>query len=164
MNLYLPTTVLAVAVLIQITLLPHFTVAGVHPDLVMLLAVAWSLLRGPVEGVAWGFLGGLLLDLFSAAPFGVFTLALMAVCFVSGLGEGAIFRQNIILPLVATLGATLLFHLTALVLLRTLGWPVNWSRDLLNVIVPTTLLNTAVMPLVYAGLRRLHQAASVPRV
>ncbi|HBY98994.1 MAG: rod shape-determining protein MreD [Ardenticatenaceae bacterium] len=160
MNLYLPAAVLTAAALIQITLLPHTAVAGVHPDLVLLLAVAWSLLRGSTEGVVWGFFGGVLLDLFSAAPFGVFTLALMVTCFMSGLGESAVFRQNILLPLGATLGATLLFHVAALVLLRTLGWPVNWSRDLLRVIVPATLLNTALMPLVYAGARRLSRGSA----
>lgn len=159
MNLYLPAAALTVAALVQITLLPRLTVAGVHADLVLLLAVAWSLLRGPTEGIVWGFVGGLVLDLFSAAPFGVFTLALMATCFMSGLGESAVYRQNILLPLVATLGATLLFHVAALVLLRTLGWPVNWSRELLRILGLATLLNTALMPLVYIGARRLNRIA-----
>ena len=164
MNLYLPAVVLTAATLIQTTLLPRLTIAGVHPELVFLLTIAWSLLRGPVEGVVWGFIGGILLDLFSTGPFGVFTLALMFVCFTAGLGEGAVFRQNMLLPIVTTFGASLLFHLTALVLLRTLDWPVHWSRTLVHVVGPTTLLNTGLMPFVYAGARRLHRMFCPPEI
>ncbi len=158
MNLYLPVGVLTFAALIQVTLLPRVSVAGVHLELVLLLAIAWSLLRGPVQGVVWGFVGGLVLDLFSAAPFGVFTLALMLVASASGIGESAVFRQNLLLPLGTTLLGTLLFHLVTLVLLRLLGWPLDWNAELFRIILATMVLNTVCMPFVFGGARQLSQA------
>ncbi|HYN89288.1 MAG TPA: rod shape-determining protein MreD [Ardenticatenaceae bacterium] len=158
MNLYLPVVVLTIAALIQVTLLPRVSVADVHLELVFLLAIAWSLLRGPVQGVVWGFVGGLLLDLFSAAPFGVFTLALMFVASASGIGESAVFRQNLLLPLGTALVGTLLFHLVTLVLLWTLGWPLDWNAELFRIILATMVLNTVCMPFVFGSARQLSQA------
>jgi rod shape-determining protein MreD len=157
MNPYLPLVVLLGATLIQITLLPHLTLFGVHPELVFLLAVAWSLLRGVEEGILWGFVGGVALDIYSTAPFGVFTLALLFVCFVSGLGESAIFRHNLLLPMLATALTTLLYHSAVLVLMQAMGRPVHWSSDFLRVILPSALLNTLVMPFVYQLARQLNR-------
>lgn len=154
MNPYLPLLVLTPAVIVQATLLPHATILGVRPDLVMLIAVAWSLVRGTQEGVIWGFIGGILLDLLSAAPFGVFTLSMLLVTFTSGLGESNIYRGNL-LPLTVGFGASLLYHLLGFIFLNTLGWDVAWrlvGRQLLL----AAILNTLLMPLVYFGAQRLQ--------
>lgn len=155
--LYLSLFIMTAAVLFQAALLPHVSLFGVRPDLVMLIAVAWSLVRGPHDGVVWGFVGGVMLDIFSAAPFGVFTLSLLLVTFVSGLGEINIYRGNL-LPLTTGFGATLLYHLLGFIFLNTLGWDVAW-RTVGRQLFLAALLNTALMPFVYRGVQLLHRMA-----
>ena len=154
MTPYLPFLVLIPAVLIQATVLPKLAILGVSPDLVMLIAVAWSLLHGTREGVVWGFVGGILLDVFSAAPFGVFTLSLLLVTFATGVGEINIYRGNL-LPLTAGFVASLLYHLLGFVFLNTLGWDVAW-RLVGRQLFLAALLNTALMPVVYVGAQKLQ--------
>ena len=50
------------------------------PDLVLVLVVAWGLLRGPVAGAAAGLAGGWLLDL---APPGAGTLGVTALAYAA---------------------------------------------------------------------------------
>ena len=125
--------------------------------MVLLVVVSWSLLRGAEEGVVWGFIGGILLDLFSGAPFGVSTIAMALVSFLTGVGEMNVFRTNIALPLATTFFATIAYELIFLILLQAMGWPIAWIDGLIRVVLPTALLNTLLMPFVYGLMRWLHR-------
>jgi len=67
---YYTLPLLLALALLQSTAMPYLKLFGVMPNLMLLTVVAWSLLRGPGEGVVWGFVGGIFLDLFSRAPLG----------------------------------------------------------------------------------------------
>jgi len=124
--------------------------------LVLLAVVSWNLLRGAEEGVVWGLIGGILLDLLSGAPFGVSTIAMALVSFLTGMGEMNVFRTNIALPLATIFFATIAYNLIFLILLQAMGWPIAWIDGLIRVILPTALLNTLLMPFVYRPMRWLH--------
>ncbi|MFQ6014921.1 MAG: rod shape-determining protein MreD [Anaerolineae bacterium] len=155
-NLYLAAVLLTGVGVVQSTAMPYLSLAGVKPDLMLLVVISWSLIRGAGEGIVWGFVGGMILDLLSGAPFGVFTLALTTISFLSGIGEINIFRSNIFLPLMVIGLATIAYSFISLLLLQTLGWPVNWSDSLIRIVLPTAFLNTILAPLIYQPLRWLH--------
>ena len=156
-NIYASILLLISVALIQATIIPHLTLWGVKPDLMLLVVISWSLLRGAREGIAWGFIGGLCLDLFSGAPFGVSALALLIVSFFSGLGEATVFRTHVILPLATAFLASLFYNLIFLLVLETLGWRVAWLDDLIKFVLPASLLNVLLIPLVYPAMRWLHR-------
>lgn len=158
MNPYATIGLLASVALLQVTLVPHLSIGGVKPDLMLMAVVSWSLLRGAGEGIAWGAIGGLVLDLLSGGPFGIFTLSLILVGFLTSVGEINIFRANVLLPGATIIFATLIYHLALLLLLQILGWPITWGIHLLRLLLPAILWNTLLMPLVYIFLRWLHRA------
>ncbi|HIC94541.1 MAG TPA: rod shape-determining protein MreD [Anaerolineae bacterium] len=162
MNVYAAILLLGTVAIVQSTAIPHLAIMGVKPDLMLLVVMSWSLLRGGEEGLVWAFIGGLALDILSGAPFGASTLALMAVSFLSGLGEVRIFRTHIVLPLLTAFFATLVYDILFLLLLQMSGWPVAWLDNLVKVILPSALLNVALSPLVYQTLRWLHHATGKP--
>jgi len=147
---------LAVVALLQATVAPHLIILGARPDLMLLTVVSWSVLRGMREGVVWGFVGGLCLDLFSGGSFGLSALVLMAIGFFSGLGETAITRRRIALPVVAVLVATPLHGFLYLALLYITGHTVSWFDTLLRVMLPAMIFNGLLIVPVYARLRWLH--------
>jgi len=155
MNIYATILLLSTIAIVQSTAMPHVAIMGVKPNLMLLVVISWSLLRGIKEGSIWGLVGGLILDTFSSAPFGVSTLAMLAVSLLAGLGEMSAFRTHIILPPLAAFLATPIYHLIFLSLLQIVGWPVAWIDSLLKIILPSTLLNTALMPLIYGAMRWL---------
>jgi rod shape-determining protein MreD len=154
---YLYVPLLALVAVLQATVAPHLTVLGARPDLMLLTVVAWALLRGTREGMVWGFVGGLLLSLFSGGPFAYAALVLVAVGFLSGLGQTTVTRGRIVLPLLAVLLATLLHGLLSLFLLYVTGRPVMWLDSLVRVLLPAIVLNCLLSIPVYAGFRRLHR-------
>ena len=152
MNIYLSALILAGGAILQSSLAPHLGVVGVKPGVVLPLVVAWSIIRGSSEGVMWGFVGGLLLDLLSGAPLGLSALTLMVVGFATNLGESNLFKSSLVLPLAAVFAASLLSDGMQVLFLQALGWDLNWLEAMGRVALPTAVLNAVIMPFVYIPL------------
>lgn len=156
-NIYVTILLLIAIVILQTTAMPHLTILGVKPDLVLLVVISWSLLRGAKEGVIWALVGGIGLDLLSGAPFGTSTVALLVLSLLAGMGELSVFRTHIALPLIATLLATLAYDLFFLLLLHMRGYSIAWADSLIKVVLPSTLLNVLLAPFIYKALYWLHR-------
>lgn len=145
------------AALVQATLSPYMKINGVHPDLVLLLVIGWTILRGLEEGVVWSLIGGISLDFLSGAPFGVFSLTLLLVAVTTSLFHGRLFGSSIVIPLVLTFPLSLLFNGAALFFLSFLGHPVAWTPAFYVILLPNAIFNTGVMLLVFSMLYLLNR-------
>lgn len=161
-NPYLSVLLLAGVALLQTTLAPQVTLLGAKPDLMLVIVVCWGLLRGTGAGLRWAFAGGLMIDLLSGAPFGVATLSLMLVSYLSALGEVSLLRFGFLLPVAVMVLATMSYNALFFLLLQALGRPIVWQTALTRVILPAALVNTLLMPFLYLPLRRLHRWAARP--
>lgn len=157
MTLYLVVPLLLFVAIVQTALVPYLSIWGVFADLPLLLVVSWSLLQGKRDGLVWGFIAGLGIDILSGAPFGAATLSLALVGFVAGLGEATVFRTHVALPLLAVFAATILYNLAFLLIVRILGQPVAWLDSLARVVLPSAVLNTILTPLAFVPLRLVHR-------
>ena len=147
---------LVAVAMLQSTLVSHFRILGVFADLPLLVVVSWSLLRGPREGLIWGFIAGLTVDLYSGAPFGAATFGLMAAGFLSGLGQSTVFRAQLFLPLVAVLLATVVYDILFLLVVWISGYPVSWLDSLFRLVLPSAVLNAVLTPVVFVIMRWLN--------
>jgi rod shape-determining protein MreD len=155
-TIYLVVPLLVVVAILQTTLVPHLAIWGIFANLPLLVVVSWSLLRGPREGMIWGFVAGLAVDLFSGAPLGASTLALIAVGALAGLGAATVFRAHIALPLLAMFLATIVYDLLFLLVVGISGYPVAWLESLYRLILPSAVLNAVLTPVVFVAMRWLH--------
>src|SRR5918911_3711443 len=101
--------ILPLAAIVQGTALDR-ALGGPRPDLVLLLVLAWSMIRGVAEGTVGGIAGGLALDLTSAAPFGLHTSLLGLTGSLTALGEANLFRGNVPLFVTTAALATIFLH------------------------------------------------------
>ena len=111
---------LATAALTQATILPALAPVGVLPNLVLVLLLVWSALRGTGEGLLWVFGAGVLLDVLAMDPLGTNGLALLVVALLAGPARRRFFHSGMVFPLLLALLATVV-HALALSLLRGLG-------------------------------------------
>ena len=105
---------LIVAMVLQSTFGADLRVAGVAPDLLLLLAIAGGLTAGPEAGAVIGFAAGLLADLtVTTTPLGLSALAWCLVGFAVGWARNNLLPDGpAIEPLVglaATLGGVAVF-------------------------------------------------------
>jgi rod shape-determining protein MreD len=158
----IPSAVL-MAVL-QSTVTARLDLFGVSPDLVLLLVVSWTLLRGIQEGVVVALAGGMVLDALSGAPFGLGAAALLVASVLAGLGGGAALHTSLSLGngLLDTLAVRLLtvvlvtwfYYGFVAFFLRLSGEVMSAGLALGQIILPTAFLNVLCMLPIY-GLVRL---------
>lgn len=120
--------VLSAAWVLQAGVATDVRPAGVHPDLLLLVAVCAGLVGGPARGAGVGFAAGLLADLFLSGRFGVSALAFAVTGYASGVAGDAVARPtrwiSVGLVTIASGAGTLLYAAIAHLLgQRTLADP-----------------------------------------
>ena len=155
-NFYSAIPLMAVLAIIQTAILPRFPIAGVEPQLLFLVALAWGLLRGLDEGLVWAFIAGIWVDLFSLTPVGLSSLAFMAGVAAPILLQPMLPPRR--LPVTALLAAlgTLIYLLLYVIALGLLGH--GLSAVGLAGLLPIVLLHAIlVLPIYYV----VHQLLRV---
>lgn len=143
--------------LIQAVLLSRVNLWGARPDLMLLVVLSWTVVRGAEEGLVWGFIGGLIIDLFSGGPFGATMLALLAVAFLAGQPWAQGIGSPVIRLLLLALLTVTVYHLVLLVVLAWTGYVVNSGEALLRVAGPSALFNAVLSPFVHRPLDWLER-------
>ena len=68
------------ATVVQALIFPDVLTIRILPNLVLVLLLSWSALRGLGEAALWAFAAGILFDAMSLDPMGTNALAFLAVC------------------------------------------------------------------------------------
>lgn len=158
MGRYFSLLIVLSGALAQSTLVPELRIGESAPDLVLLLAISWTLLTGLSEGLLWATFGGMAQDLLSGLPIGTTALALLASAMCAHLMVGQRTRRSLLIGLFAAGTMTFVYHGALVVLLTVVSRPVELNYVLRHVTLPNALFNTAAMLIVFFGLRLLHRA------
>ncbi|WP_109506510.1 rod shape-determining protein MreD [Nocardioides speluncae] len=164
----LALAMVSVAVVLQVSLFPHFAWEGVVPNLALLVVVAAALTRGPEFAAVLGFAAGLFVDLAPPADHiaGRWALALVVVGYVAGrirsdisTDTGAGGRPGATAVVIAVAASsfigTSVFALSGL-LLDDVGASVGQMLQVILIaVVWDVLLTPLVLPLVMAVFGRL---------
>ncbi len=144
--------------LVQTVLLAQIDLLGAQPDLMLLVVLVWAVLRGVDEGLVWGFIGGLAIDLLSGGPMGAITLAMLAAALLAGQSWGQGIGSSVLRLLLLAFVAILTYHLILLFVLSWTGYVVDWGWAILQVAGPSALLNMALAPFVQLPLSWLERS------
>jgi rod shape-determining protein MreD len=154
---------LALAALVQVSIVEWIEVGEGHPDLVLVTLVAVALLRGPVFGAVSGFWVGLVLDTASFGTFGLTSLLLTVAGYWTG-RFGELTTRASAHPLLIAVGlATVGVSLGSAVLHFMLGLTVPASYLFLGVLLPTLALNMLLAYPVYGLCARIFPPR-IPRI
>ena len=127
MSPYWSLILLILATFIQSISALHFNLGGVHPNLILVLALAWSFLFPWSEIALWVFVAGFILDIFSGVTFGIFTVSLIAVSLLATIWR-ANAQVNPILAILLALPYTIIFNIIILSLLMIMTEkPASWG-------------------------------------
>jgi rod shape-determining protein MreD len=107
-RLALSCLLVSLLLIIQSTWLDSVAIYSVIPDLSMLAVIYISFKSPGVQGQLTGFIGGLLQDGVSAAPFGLNALIKAIMAFFFNSLSGHLFSDRILMPIVFGVAGTLL--------------------------------------------------------
>ena len=153
---------LLVVALAQATVVPAYNPISVQPNVVLVLILVWSALRGLPEGLSWAFAVGILLDVLAVDPLGTNALALLWVVLLAGLSRRRFFQSSLIFPMALAVVATVL-HGVGLLLLRGGVADAIPLSALLRFILLQAVLNSIVVPPLYLVAAAMNRRIALKR-
>jgi rod shape-determining protein MreD len=134
---------------LQVSVMQYVQVLGVAPDLVLILAASWAVVRGQQEATVVVPLAGFLKDLVTSDPLGTSVLGLAPiVLFAAAIRLRAVDTEFIPTVAVVALGS-LTYGIISMTVLAITGQTVIWDQAVTRVLLPACLVNALFTPLVY---------------
>src|SRR5437773_1393483 len=158
MRFVMAAGLLAGAALAQSVMGPSLPLVRSRPDSVLVIVLAWAMLRGSGEGAFVGFLGGVLLDSVTYTPFGINSALLGLLGYFIGLPEVNVYRGNLPYFLGTAALATLAYHTVFFLILQALGTAMPPITETYATALPAALLNAALLAPAFFLCRRLLRA------
>lgn len=158
MKILLKGAIIVVALLIQLTLINSITILGVKPDLIMIVVVVFSLLKGGKEGTISGFASGLLQDIFSTGLLGINALTKTVIGFTCGIFKEKIFYEHILFLIpVITFVASFMQSVLMFLLLRSFGIEYGLAWSIKQIALPEALYSSLLSPFIFLAINKLFQ-------
>ena len=145
MSYWIGVPLLVLAALMEVSVLPMFRVHGLQPNLMLVLLIAWLIVRGGSEVFILAPIGGVLLGFVDGAPAGTALIGLAPLAFLQEV-RGSQLREG---GLIAAVGFIIvmsffynLVHLGVFTLLSEAG---EWDAAFTRIVVPTVFLNVMLL-------------------
>jgi len=135
--------------LVQTAVMPAFPVFGVVPNLVLALAVAWTVVRGRQEAMIIVPIAGICVGLVGSQPLGVALLAMTPVLLLSELRTLRLTPSDFLLTVAVVFLSSIVYEIVLLAALRLQGETVGWMAAFLRAVLPTAIVSVIFMPPLY---------------
>src|ERR1700682_6088399 len=145
MRFVIAAGLLALAALLQSVLGPSLPRVRGRPDLVLVVVLAWAMLRGSGEGAFVGFLGGALLDSVTYTQFGVNSALFGLIGYFTGLPEVNVYRGNLPYFVGTAAVLTVAYHTLYFLILQALGTSMPPIVETYATALPAALLNALLL-------------------
>lgn len=120
MTLLLAAVGATVTALLELTVGPYLRVESTQPHLVLVLGVVVTVALGLEAGLAWGFLGGLVLDVLAQRPLGSTAFAMLLCVGGASLLGRLTTRLRPAVPILATFVLSLVYSMSLFVAFNAL--------------------------------------------
>lgn len=134
---------------LQGTLFRALDFGNTVPNLLIILTVSISLMRGDKAGMLTGFFAGLLLDIFTGPTIGIYALIYMYIGYANGGLSKIFFPEDIKLPLIMIVISDFIYGVCVYSLLFLLRGKTDFPFYLKNVIVPEIIYTVIITLMLY---------------
>lgn len=141
--------VVLLAYILQCTVFPALEIAGIKPNLMLIVTASFGFMRGPREGMFVGVASGLLIDIQYGDMVGFYALIYLIAGYINGLFEQIYFDEDIKLPLFLIAGSDFVYGIVVYFLTFLLRSDFNFLHYLNRIIVPEAIYTIAVTLVVY---------------
>jgi len=142
-----------VAIILQLTIIPLFSVKGITPDLVFILVMSIVFKHGRFWGLVSGFFAGLFLDFFGTGFVGISSLANIVAVFFAGYWVNAQLERRFGLTLLF-LFITILIHNLIYFPILSIGSAVGFWPLLFRNVIPHSVYTLVFMAVIYLTVPR----------
>jgi rod shape-determining protein MreD len=145
---------------VWVSAMPYVKVLGVTPDLVLIFACCWAVVRGDEEALYVVPIAAIAHDLMSSDPVGTSLLAFAPIVLLATVARLQAIDTDFI-PAVAVVAAgSLSYEVIHIFVLAVIGQPIEADYALLRVIIPAAVVNALFTPILYLPVRWLSSERS----
>lgn len=137
---------------LDVSALPYMKILGVTPDLVLVLAACYAVLRPQDEAMIAVPIAGLMHDLTNGDPLGASVLGFAPLVLIAAAVHIRAVETQLIPALIVVSAGTLTWGALRMSVLAVTGQEVQWFDATLRVIAPLAVVNTLFLPLIYMPL------------
>lgn len=141
-----------ISFILQSTVFRSLSLAGIVPNLLIILTSSFGFMRGEKEGMWIGFVSGLLCDIFFGQFLGFHALVYMYIGFLNGKFNRIFYPEDIKLPIALIIISDLSYGFVYYVLMFLLKGKFSFGFYFKNIIFPeaiyTILVTVAFYPLI----------------
>lgn len=143
------TAILILCFVLQSTVFSWFEFGGISPNILIIFVASIGFMRGPKSGIVFGFLTGLLFDLFFGTIIGFFALLYMYIGCMNGFFQKIFYPKDIKLPLILLVTSSFIYSIACYVLLFLLRGRFHFTHYLSNIIIPEIVYTLVVTLFLY---------------
>lgn len=133
--------------------LSYISVLGVTPDFVLILACCWAVIRSDEEALVVVPIYGLMRDLAGSDPTGTAVLGFAPIVLLAAIARLQAIDSDFPSAIAVTAGGTLSFLIIQSFVLGATGHDIDAWQVVSRVIIPSVIVNTLFMPIVYLPVR-----------
>lgn len=143
--------------MLQTTIFPHFELAGVVPNFLVILTASFGLMRGTKYGMGVGFACGLVADFFSGSYLGMYILIYLYIGFLSGLFKRLFYGDDLKLPLALIGTCDIVYGLIIYGIWFLMRKQFAFGYYFFNVIMPEAVYTILVSIFLYYIILKINQ-------
>ena len=148
-----------IAFLLQSTLFSRFTIAGITPNLILIVVASIGFLSGRRNGLIAGFFAGMLFDVFFGFVYGLYACIFMYIDYTNGIFQKLLFPNDIKLPLGLIVVSDILYGHVYYIFMFLFRGDLGYVYYLLNIILPevvyTVVISCVLFPLIQTIYRKI---------
>ena len=135
--------------LLQTTLFKAITLAGIVPNILLIITSSFGFMRGKNEGMFIGFFSGLIIDIFFGKIMGFYALVYMFIGFVNGFFRRIFYPEDIKLPMILIGFSDLLYSFLCYIFLFMLRGKLHLSYYFVHIMLPEVVYTVLVTLIIY---------------
>jgi rod shape-determining protein MreD len=148
--------IIVICFLCQSTVFHFIELAGVVPNLLLIVTMSFGLMRGRREGCLVGFFCGLLVDIFFGNVMGPYAFIYMTLGYVNGFFHRIYYVEDVLLPMVMITVNDLLYNIMVYVMFFMLRNRLDLLGYFSKVIIPEMVYTIIVTLFFYKLLVKIN--------
>ena len=134
---------------LQICIFPFIPFLYASPNLLIILTFTYGFSLGVEEGMLYGLICGILMDLYVAGPFGFFTFLFLWIGFINGKLSTYFYEEYIVLPVAMCAVSEVMYNIFIYIFKFLIREKFNVVFYIKNIIIPEVVITLIFTLILY---------------
>lgn len=148
--------IIVVCFLLQSTVFHFLELAGVVPNLLLIVTMSFGLMRGRREGLLVGFFSGLLIDIFFGSVLGPYAFIYMTLGYGNGFFHRIYYVEDVLLPMTMITLNDLIYNVIVYIVFFLMRNRLDFPTYFVDVILPEMIYTILITLFFYKILVRIN--------